>query len=261
MWLLDRLQELPLWAAGLVIIGATTLLALLAIELVERTAPRPARRGGNDLAGVLIAVVGALYAVPLGLIAVEAWDDFGEARSAVHREVSALAHLAVRADGLEADERTTLLAALHDYARAVADKEWPEMAAGQKPHGAEAAGLRLRKTVMADTAGDLRPVLEEIYSARLDRVLAAEDRLIPAVWLLVVAGAAATLLFAGCFVVENRAMHRGYGVLLANTIALVMILIVAVDRPFFGHAQIGPEPFVELATERFAGALDVAVAR
>ena len=77
------LELLPVWAMALVVAGAMTALGAASVWLIELVVPRTRRPPNNDLAGFILAVAGAVYAVPLGLIVAEAWEDFADARRAV----------------------------------------------------------------------------------------------------------------------------------------------------------------------------------
>jgi hypothetical protein len=67
--------------------------------VVERLADVERRQRSNEMIALALSVTAVIYAVPLALIAGEAWDDFTEARTAMAREAGGVA-------------RTMLLAAM-----------------------------------------------------------------------------------------------------------------------------------------------------
>jgi hypothetical protein len=62
-------------------------------------------------------------------------------------------------------------------------------------------------------------------------------------------------LFAlAIFAVEDTALHHLLGVLVALTIALIVILLLATDRPFYGRSRISPEPIQQVLDRRLGSA-------
>jgi ABC-type Co2+ transport system permease subunit len=68
-------------------------------------------------------------------------------------------------------------------------------------------------------------------------------------WLVVLAGAAISLLSSFYFPVEDFRVHAAQVSLLATLIGVVIFLIVALDRPFQGQLGLGPGAF-ELTYEQ-----------
>lgn len=85
--------------------------------------------------------------------------------------------------------------------------------------------------------------LNSLYDARRDRLLAAHDHIEPAVWWVVLAGAAVTIGFTYLFGMESFTMHMLMTSAVAASLALVIVLIAAFDYPFRGEVQIGPGGF------------------
>ena len=93
MWILDFLVRLPEPVAYLLLVAIGIGVGQALIWAVDRAIPRWRRERVNELLGMLLAVVAVVYAVPLGLVAVEAWGDFTEARSAVTQEATQIARV------------------------------------------------------------------------------------------------------------------------------------------------------------------------
>src|SRR4030095_15316394 len=49
----------------------------LGLALVQRLVPTTSRKEHNDVAGFIYAVVGVIYAVLLGLVGIDTWDNLG----------------------------------------------------------------------------------------------------------------------------------------------------------------------------------------
>jgi hypothetical protein len=83
---------------GIAIIGGAILVALAVVALARRLFPHEALRQGHDATGNLLAVVGTLYAVLLGLIVVDAMANFERAMEVVQLESNCLADVYPRAN-------------------------------------------------------------------------------------------------------------------------------------------------------------------
>jgi hypothetical protein len=260
--MLDVLQSLPVWLMAIVVAGMTVMLSVLCVGLVEVLLPAQRRQRVNDVAGFILAVAGVLYAVPLALITAEAWDDFSEARDAVQREAEQIARAATLATLLPQPIQGQVISGLAAYARSVIQDEWPTMARGITPFAAERYLVSIRDLLEREAQRETVPNrsldraighLDELIHARIDRLLTGHQSLIAPVWWLVCMGAAITLFFCAIFAVEDRTLHHLLGVLVALTIALIVILLLATDRPFYGKSRISPQPIQQVLDYRLGG--------
>ena len=128
MWILDFLVRLPEPVAYLLLVAIGIGVGQALIWAVDRAIPRWRRERVNELLGMLLAVVAVVYAVPLGLVAVEAWGDFTEARSAVTQEATQIARLADAARSLP-EPMPGQSRRLKAYAQTVIEHEWRQMTA------------------------------------------------------------------------------------------------------------------------------------
>jgi hypothetical protein len=261
--MLDVLQSLPVWQMAIVVAGMTVTLSVLCVGLVEVLLPAQRRQRVNEVAGFILAVAGVLYAVPLALITAEAWDDFSDARDAVQREAEQIARAATLATLLPQPIQGQVVSGLATYARSVIMDEWPTMARGMTPFAAEGYLVSIRDLLEREAQRETAPNprldraighVDELIHARIERLLTGHQALIAPVWWLVCMGAVLTLFFCAIFAVEDRTLHHLLGVLVALAIALVVILLLATDRPFYGKSRISPEPIQQVLDRRWGGA-------
>ena len=245
------LELLPVWAMALVVAGAMTALGAASVWLVELVVPRTRRPPNNDLAGFILAVAGAVYAVPLGLIVAEAWEDFADARRAVQLEAAHIARVAALTPTLPRATATAIRSELAAYARAVIDEEWPAMARGETPSEADPHLGAIRSLVdgeiLQSPTRDPRleraaSHIDDLVHVRIDRLLASRQALIGPVWALIWIGAVITLVFCSLFAAEQRGLHALLSGMMGLVISLVIILILCTDRPFYGSARLLPDP-------------------
>jgi hypothetical protein len=71
----------------------------------------------------------------------------------------------------------------------------------------------------------------------------------PTVWSILIAGSCCTLSLCLFFGIADPRIHGLMTAVLAASIAVVMVLIVAFDYPFRGSEQIAPDPFLRAMAE------------
>lgn len=235
---------------GAAIIGAAVLFALGGLRIfhpLTRDAPT------HDVAGFLIAVVGAVYAVVLGFVTVSVWESFGHASTLASREATEAVGIYNAAGALPEPGSGRVRAALLDYVRA-AEGEWPALARGGRSPEAHAALARLgeaRAAIEPSTPREqaLYEMLlhsgHEMIQARDLRLLAARERLHPVVWFVLIAGGAITIAFTWFFRLGRLPVQAAMTAGVAILIALNLFLIAATDNPFAGDVRVEPTAFRE----------------
>jgi hypothetical protein len=78
---------------GLILLCIALFLAVGGLILVQRSVPSGIRSEHNDVAGFIYAVLGAVYAVLLGLMLVAVWEEWNTAATTADEEASALAEI------------------------------------------------------------------------------------------------------------------------------------------------------------------------
>jgi hypothetical protein len=237
-----------------VIVGA----ALVGVWLVRRHTEFESFEAHKDVAGFLIAVVGALYSVLLAFVVVSVWETFEDAARVAQREADVLVSLYRDAEAFP-DDGADLRASIRGYADSVVDDEWSSMAEGQR----EAAETDVALNEMFDgyRAVDPRGPTEEVFlhnaverlddvtDARRERVAASAEQLPRPLWNVLLAGCVITLGFSLLFPVRAvRVQAVMVGALAAMT-ALMLFLVVSLDLPFTGDLAVEPAAMHEAIAE------------
>ena len=249
-WFLHLLQGVPIWLAGVILPAIGLAVSQLCLLVVDSLADATRRRRSNELTALALSVAAVIYAVPLALIAGEAWSDFTEARTAAAHEAGTVARTMQIATSLSPDATAAARSALARYAGTVIEQEWPEMTLGRHPHSAglilEDWHRRLSAGPAGPEAARLLSQLDELSSARSERILAVDEGLIGAVWWLVGVGGMITLLLCAAYGAEDAVLHRVACALVSLAIMNVVLLIIATDRPFHGVPRIPPDAMREV---------------
>lgn len=247
---LDNLSALQMGAAfavGFLVAGSLGIFLLRPLARVWIHG----RRNADDMVGFTLASFSTLYGILLGLLAVEAYQDFSTIQDAVSKEALSLSTLYRDFDGYPPPLRADLQNGLRDYARVAIDEHWMQRRNGAPPTGDGAHRLRAlfdklltfkptdkgEEIIHGESLRELNTVIE----LRRFRIASAGGGIPPVMWWVVGVGAALHILLIGLFDMEAH-VHLILGGAVSLFLGLVIFLIVSLDSPFSGGAPIGPDP-------------------
>ena len=211
------------------------------------------RKAHNDLAGFTIAVIGVLYAVLLAFIAIATWESFSKASDIVENESDFAGGIYLDTQGLPQAKGQPIREAVARYVSVVINDEWPIQRAGKTPDqgwkplrelNTAIATIQPQNLGEAVIQAELLKTRNELYQTRSSRLSADQGHVPGVVWWIVFFGAAITTGFTYFFGYQNFGMHVAMTGTLAATLALVVVLIVALDWPFRGKISVTPDPFI-----------------
>ncbi len=255
------LTTAPLWLAALLIVGVMTTAGMIGPIIARRLFPIDRLGLNNEVAGFKFATVGVIYAVILGFAVIVVWEKFQSAENAVAEEAGAVAAMYRLADGLGAETAATLRDRVTAYAKAVIHDDWPAMAKGSESPAVTLALTEIYGAALshdpatnrgAIALAEILHQLDTVTGTRRDRLALATGIVPDVIWLVLLFGAAVTIVFTFFFGSRNlwaQAMMAG---LLSFLISLGLLAIVSIDRPFSGSTTVQPEA-LELVLRDFAG--------
>lgn len=249
----------PDLAVGSLLLLGLTGLACVGLALFHRLVQVGVRRARNDLAGFSFATISVVYAVLLAFIAVATWEAFTDSERVVEEEAGYIGNLYRDSEGLPGSLGTAVRDAQKQYTDVVVNQEWPVQQKREIPSAGWGPLHRLQQELVAfqpATAGEqvveaefLR-TLNELYKAREARLTAAGGHIPVVIWWIIFLSGALTTGFTYLFGFENFRMHLAMTGSVAASLALVVVLIVALDWPFRGDWSVGPEAFVNVEQTR-----------
>ena len=240
---------------GLFMVSVFVLVAVGGLILVQRLMPSAQRQEHNDVAGFIYAVLGVAYAVLLGLMVVAVWQDWQAAEETTADEANELDAVFWLAHGLPQPQGRHIQEIANSYARVVVDEEWPLMEQGEASPRAWDLLDQLRGGIEAfDPTTEAQRVLydqelqrvHELSDARQERLLEARAGLPTILWVVLLLGGVIVVSFTYLFGLRSTAVHTLMVAALALTIALVLFTVGALDYPFRGDIQVGPDAFESL---------------
>ena len=250
----DWIYSTPTWLSGTIIVLGAVGISLLALTCFHRFVPSDIRRAHNDVAGFIVAIIGVINAVLLAFIAVSAWENFKKAEDAAESEANMIDNLYVDSAGLPPKLAFTVRRYLRDYTQLVIDKEWPAQQRGHTNIRGWKPLFQLNAVLakyhpsenMTTIDSEILRTANDLYRARRDRLEAAKSRIPTVMWAVTLLGGAVTVAFSFIFGVPKLWLHMLMTGLLAASLALVIVLIVAFDCPFRGDLSVSNEVYSRL---------------
>ena len=247
---LSELEMAVLFCVGFVV---ATIVGILACRPYSRRWIH-GRRNSNDMIGFALQSFATLYGIFLGLLAVEAYQDFASAKEAVSKKALTIATLYHDMDGFPKELRTQLQGDLHDYTIEALETHWPKNPYSRAPAGSS-PHLHLmldRILAFAPTTKSEEIVHEQAFNQvntlieQRRLLLSSEANGIPGpLWTVVGLGALIYMLFM-CLLEMELHVHIVLGGTTALFLGAVVFLIAALDNPFRGGVTVDPAPIIAM---------------
>lgn len=209
--------------------------------------PAEQRRPHNDLIGWQISVLGTSYAVIIGFMLYAVWTNFEVADGNAEAEANSLVNLVRSARGLPSAQSQKVLNLGRQYVDIMLTQEWPAMNrltfAPASHQVIEQLWLTLIKTPihnsMEQTSLDhAMSELTKMTEHRRLRQLQARSNLPDILWTVLVVGAILTILSACLFDISSFKLHLIQVFMLSFLLALVLVAIADINRPFQGAVHV-----------------------
>ena len=257
--MIDWLHTLPFFWLVVVVFGMTYLVAAGISFGVLRLAVGERGRAINAVSPGLLPPLGVVFGLLVGFLAVQVWNDAGQAQTAVNREASALRSVVLLSASFPGAPQAKMRTLVRRHITEAVDEEWPAMArqdATLTPVPTSLAdALQLALALNPQSEGqkvaqrEMVAALESALDARRERIIVSESRVNWAKWTGVVMLAALTLL-AIAFVHSERRATTGIAMgIFASAVAVCLLLIASQDRPFAGPFAVKPDALVQVMPE------------
>lgn len=243
-------EGLPLPLAAVGVVGGFTIISVALARVVHRFVARDILREHNDLTGFTFAVVGVIYAVLLGFIAIGVWERFSAAEEHTFTEAQAL--VTVYRDAGAFAESAPIRKDVRAYTRDIVEKAWPAMrsATDSAVNDVEAecvarriGALRPKDARESNLHSQMLAAIDVSFAAREQRLTENATGLNGIMWTIVILGGFITVAFTYLFEFKASAMQTAMIGTLALLIGLVIFLTMSLDFPFRGNVSVRPEAF------------------
>lgn len=227
--------------------------SLIFMALVNWIWPWERRHEHNEQIGWQLSVLGTTYAVILGFMLYAVWTAFGEAESNVEYEANDLVSVYWLADGLPDQQRVQVKQLASQYADVVINQDWPDMYAGRVPSASLAVNRQMWKTMMevkatspSETSAQDHALneLSSLTEHRRTRVLQSLSRLPRVLWFVLIIGGGVTAASSCLFGSSNVLLHILQVFAFSLLLALGLVAIAEIHRPFQGAVHISDYAFI-----------------
>jgi hypothetical protein len=214
--------------------------------------PAERRRAHNDLIGWQLSVLGTTYAVIIGFMLYTVWIEFGTADLNADAEANSLVNLYRLSDGLAPEQGAKLKVLARAYGDAVADQEWSEMARNTMPAETREIARQMWRTLMESKGSSPTEITAEDHALyelsalagyRRIRLVQSASRLPGVLWWVLLVGGTVTVASTCMFGAANGVLHVIQVGAFTLLIALVLVAIADINRPFQGSVHVSDYAF------------------
>lgn len=250
MFLFYYFESLSWTLGSLVIVLIFAAFTISGMLLVRKLVNIKTLRSHHDVAGFIFANIGVLYAVLLGFTVVNAQQRFDSIKQVARVEAGYLAELYEDAEIFQEQDKDRIRAALKNYIKSILNEEWNLMSSGSDSPATEKAlknvwhaYYQLNPKTEKEKVGFSISLtkMNQLMSARLERLLGAEESLGREMWTLLILGAVVIMSFTWFFGLENLFLQMLMGSILAASTAFLLYLIYSLDTAYTGEISIQPE--------------------
>ena len=225
--------------------------SVVIVLVLNRVWPIPNRKLINDVTGWQLGILGTTYGVILGFMLYTVWNDFKMAEINTNLEAASLLTVSRIATGLPSPEREAFHALGLKYAEVAIHEEWPAMQVQQDSHASQMVLGEMWKLLVevkteggrANSVDHLTSALGDLSERRSLREEELRNRLPKILWLLLVAGAGATVGSSCLLGNDNKWLHYCQVLALTFVVAVTLAAIADLARPFEGAVSVSPIAF------------------
>jgi protein-S-isoprenylcysteine O-methyltransferase Ste14 len=263
--LADFFYSHPTWVVAIVVIGVWTGLSLAGLFAYNKLTDSHARSKDTETVGLTYAIVAVVYAVLIAFIVVDVFEAAAKANEIATAEANQLSALMLTSTGLPKAQGDEIRTELREYINIVVKKEWPAQQAGRANDETYEPGWTALGTIGKTLAsygpatsgqnvnkGEMLADSNALMTARRQRIIAAADHLPDVVWQILILAGIVAVVYTYLFGAHSFRIHLAITGLIATTISLVFVLIIALDYPFRGDVSVGDDAFTSVQASTFS---------
>ena len=246
----------PVWEVAMAVCSVIILVSLIGLRLFHRWVPWHKREEDTSMVGLSYALCGGLYAVMLAFVAVGVFETMDRTALVASEEANSLGSLTFDSPGLPPELAVRVREDINKYIDIVTKKEWPSQRNYDMKSSNFVEGWAQVRQISLDLASfepatqgqstvkaEMEGVVNELYTSRRTRLLAANQHLPDAVWEMLVFGLLLVAVYVYLFGPHSYRMHMAVTTLTMLSIGMVFTLVIALDYPFRGDVSVDSEAY------------------
>ncbi len=236
-----------------VVVIVIVICSLIFMLIMNRLWPASQRSVHNDIIGWQLSILGTTYAVMLGFMLYTVWTNYGAAELNGDSEANSLLNIYHLANGLPEPQRGELKATARTYADVVLQDDWPAMSSGKDVSlQSRTVAVKMWKILMSVKTASPSEInaedhalyeLSSLAEQRQTRKLQSISHIPGVLWFVLIVGAAVTIMSSCMFGSQNALLHAAQVFAFSFVVALVLIAIGDIDRPFQGAVHVSNAAF------------------
>ena len=244
---------------GALILGAIYLSTAGLYLLITALATGERARAFKGISPGVLPPLAIIFALLVGFLAAQVWNDADRASTAVNREASALRAAVLLAGGFPGEPEARLRDLIRRYVRDAVTQEWPAMArrdatlAIAPARLAEALQLALALAPRNEGQGiaqrEMVASLQAALEARRQRIILSRSSINWVKWTVLLVQAGLTLIAIAMVHSDNRAANRIIMAIFATGVGVAAVLIASHSRPFTGEISVRPAVLLQVMPE------------
>jgi Protein of unknown function (DUF4239) len=252
--MIDFLFSMPSWLLALVLNVWLMSLVVVGLWIVRRHVLPRIRLGYDDayFAAAVVQSAMLLYSLIAALTAVGVWQRYSQVSDVVSGEATAIASLWRDLGGYPQPLRDESRDILRGYTEQIIRDAWPQQRKGHIPHEGVVWMDRLQAHLFRfEPAMESQKILHaetlrsfnELVQKRRQRLDAVQSALPGVLWFVLLPGAMGCIIMCMFFHVANAHFQAVLLLGLAGFLAMVLFVIIALDRPFSGQNGITADSY------------------
>lgn len=254
MFLIDFLFTLPLWLAALALTVSFMVFSMVALWVMRSLVLPWLKLKYEDTfyTSCMVQFAMLLYGLVAAMTAVSVWQRYEEVSNIVSAEATAIVSMWRDLGSYPQPLRDQTRETLRGYTLQIIEEAWPQQRQGMVPSGGVAWMDKLQEHLFTfEPKNDNQRVLHaealdaynHLLLQRRFRVDAVQGGLPAVFWVVLIPGALCCIVLCMLFQVENRRLQVILLMGAAVSLAMVVFLIVSLDRPFVGEAAISADAY------------------
>jgi hypothetical protein len=247
-------------AFSILIVVGSTIISVAGLIAVRKCGRKDLVKRHNELAGNILAVVGTLNAVLLGLVIVEAQSRFQQARTNEAAESSTIADMRMYAEYLPEPTKSAVDRHVENYVKLVRDVEWdsppskqPNELAVKEFHSIWklACDFSPNNSKEQNLQSVMIASLTQSFDLRRFRITTSQHGLPVILWTVLITCSVITVICTYFLAAESLMMHAVLVTLLSLTLSMGILVVWVLGNPYNGDWKIRPDQFMRITTSGF----------
>ena len=254
-WILN----LPVLWIGALILAGTYLVTAGIYLLVTKLAVGDRAVAFKSISPGMLPPIATIFALLVGFLAAQDWNQRERASAAVNREASSLRAVVLLAAAFPGEPESRLRQLVHDYIQDAVAREWPAMARQDvtltiaPPTLTQALRLALSLTPQKDgqvaAQREIVASLGSAFDARRQRIILSGSSLDWVKWTVLYVLAGLTLITIAMVHSGNPTANRIILGIFSTGVGVAVLLIVSHSRAFTGEMGVTPSVLLQVMPE------------